>query len=140
MNSPARQSQSDPDLVPEESLPHSLRSRLDLHPISLLFSLRPQSFASTHSKYTYSMFSRFSQLARHLSRPLPKYAHSSAASLASTAVQPVSSMTSSATFHANKSKTIHTAACLIIGDEVLGGKVIESFFCSCGPADITRFG
>jgi hypothetical protein len=32
-------------------------------------------------------------------------------------------MTSSATFHANKSKTIHTAACLIIGDEVLGGKV-----------------
>jgi hypothetical protein len=32
-------------------------------------------------------------------------------------------MTSSATFHENKSKTIHTAACLIIGDEVLGGKV-----------------
>ncbi|KAF3400574.1 Uncharacterized protein DPV78_005399 [Talaromyces pinophilus] len=71
------------------------------------------------------MFSRFSQLTRHLSRPLPNYAHTSAAALTSS-VRPLSSMTSSATFHANKSKTIHTAACLIIGDEVLGGKTVDT--------------
>ena len=56
------------------------------------------------------MFARLGQLARHLSRPLPNYTHHSAA-----AFRP-SIMTSD-------KKTIHTAACLIIGDEVLGGKV-----------------
>ncbi|KAE8555885.1 hypothetical protein EYB25_000583 [Talaromyces marneffei] len=35
-------------------------------------------------------------------------------------------MTSFATFHENKTKTIYTAACLIIGDEVLGGKTIDT--------------
>ncbi|OKL58307.1 hypothetical protein UA08_06507 [Talaromyces atroroseus] len=35
-------------------------------------------------------------------------------------------MTSSTTFFENKTKTIHTAACLIIGDEVLGGKTIDT--------------
>jgi hypothetical protein len=65
------------------------------------------------------MFSRFSQLARHISRPLPNYAHTSAAA-ASTAARGV--MTSSSTADERNSRTIHTAACLIIGDEVLGGK------------------
>lgn len=61
------------------------------------------------------MIGRFNQLARHLSRPLPNLAHTPAGLAAS--------MTSSAKFFENKTKTIHTAACLIIGDEVLGGKV-----------------
>jgi hypothetical protein len=56
------------------------------------------------------MFARFSQLARHFSRPLPNYAHQSAAAFGS------GIMTS-------ETKMLHTAACLIIGDEVLGGKV-----------------
>jgi hypothetical protein len=63
------------------------------------------------------MFSRVSQLARHLSRPLPNYAHTSAAGTFMTRI-----MTSSPADERN-TRTIHTAACLIIGDEVLGGKV-----------------
>jgi hypothetical protein len=63
------------------------------------------------------MFSRVSQLARHLSRPLPNYAHTSAAGTFTSRI-----MTSSAADERN-TRTIHTAACLIIGDEVLGGKV-----------------
>jgi len=59
-------------------------------------------------------------LARHLSRPLPNYAHTSAAA-ASSVGRGV--MTSSSTADERNSRTIHTAACLIIGDEVLGGKV-----------------
>ncbi|KAK6600012.1 molybdenum cofactor synthesis domain-containing protein [Botrytis cinerea] len=61
------------------------------------------------------MFSRFSQLARHLSRPLPNYAHNSAA--AYTFSNKV--MTSSVSADERNSRTIHTAACLIIGDENL---------------------
>jgi hypothetical protein len=63
------------------------------------------------------MFSRVSQLARHLSRPLPNYAHTSAAGTFAGRI-----MTSSTADDRN-TRTIHTAACLIIGDEVLGGKV-----------------
>jgi hypothetical protein len=63
------------------------------------------------------MFSRVSQLARHLSRPLPNYAHTSAAGTLTSRI-----MTSSAADERN-TRTMHTAACLIIGDEVLGGKV-----------------
>jgi hypothetical protein len=66
------------------------------------------------------MFSRFSQLARHLSRPQPNYAHTSAAAFASSAARV---MTSPSTADERNTRTIHTAACLIIGDEVLGGKV-----------------
>jgi hypothetical protein len=65
--------------------------------------------------FSLSMFGRFNQLARHLTRPLPN--------LAQTPAGLAASMTSSAKFFENKTKTIHTAACLIIGDEVLGGKV-----------------
>lgn len=66
------------------------------------------------------MFSRLSQLARHLSRPLPNYAHSSAA------FGRVAAMASSVSADERNTRTIRTAACLIIGDEVLGGKVCSS--------------
>ncbi|KAL3420017.1 molybdenum cofactor synthesis domain-containing protein [Phlyctema vagabunda] len=71
------------------------------------------------------MFSRISQLARHLSRPLPNYAHNSAAAASTTASR---IMTSSASVSADErfTRTIHTAACLIIGDEVLGGKTVDT--------------
>jgi len=67
------------------------------------------------------MFSRISQLARHLTRPLPNYAHHSAAALSS----PSRIMTSTTPDERN-TRTIHTAACLIIGDEVLGGKTVDT--------------
>jgi len=66
------------------------------------------------------MFSRLSQLARHLSKPLPNYAHRSAAALTS---KP--NMTSS-TQSSSNARQIHTAGCLIIGDEVLGGKTVDT--------------
>jgi len=59
------------------------------------------------------MFARLNQVARHLSRPLPNYLHRSAAASASSINMA----------EANGKRTINTAACLIIGDEVLGGKV-----------------
>lgn len=78
------------------------------------------------------MFGRVNQLVRHLSRPLPNYAHRSAAAspsqhnpswrfptMTSSPAQPPST----AKALKNSERTIHTAACLIIGDEVLGGKV-----------------
>ena len=63
-----------------------------------------------------SMFSRINQLARHFSRPLPNYLHNSAS-------RPGLSITSRAMAEARNKRMINTAACLIIGDEVLGGKV-----------------
>ena len=60
-----------------------------------------------------SMFSRLNQLARHLTRPLPNYGHHSAASISRTALP---------SFMADTKRLIHTAGCIIIGDEVLGGK------------------
>jgi hypothetical protein len=60
------------------------------------------------------MFSRLNQVIRHLSRPLPSFAHSSAASITSSIMAGTSPQ---------QKGLIHTAACLIIGDEVLGGKV-----------------
>ncbi len=73
------------------------------------------------------MFSRISQVARHLTRPLPNYAHASASSLRQASPGRTGSiiMASHATPDERNSRTIHTAACLIIGDEVLGGKVRE---------------
>ncbi|KAL5357242.1 MoaB/Mog domain-containing protein [Aspergillus floccosus] len=74
------------------------------------------------------MFSRLTQLTRHLARPsiTPVAA---ASSLSPPPLAPLSraappKMTSSAV--ENSRKTIHTAACLIIGDEVLGGKTIDT--------------
>ncbi|KAK4125470.1 Molybdopterin binding protein [Parathielavia appendiculata] len=62
------------------------------------------------------MLSRLSQVARHLSRPLPNIAYVSAASVrGSKALN--STMTTSTTASERASRKIHTAACLIIGDE-----------------------
>ncbi|OBT88667.1 hypothetical protein VE02_03207 [Pseudogymnoascus sp. 03VT05] len=55
------------------------------------------------------MFSRVSHIARHFSRSLPNYAHTSAAASAMSGT-----------------RMIRTAACLIIGDEVLGGKTVDT--------------
>ncbi|GES64836.1 molybdopterin binding domain protein [Aspergillus terreus] len=73
------------------------------------------------------MFSRLTQLTRHLARP--SISPIAAASSLSPPLSPSSraappKMTSSAV--ENSRKTIHTAACLIIGDEVLGGKTIDT--------------
>lgn len=68
------------------------------------------------------MFGRLNQLARHLSRPLPNFAHQSAA--ASRATFGPAIMSTSAEERSNR--MIHTAGCIIIGDEVLGGKVGEA--------------
>ncbi|WPH04556.1 Hypothetical protein R9X50_00744800 [Acrodontium crateriforme] len=65
------------------------------------------------------MFSRVNQFARHLSRPLPNYLHSAAPRNGFAAT--------SRAMAAEKSKRmINTAACLIIGDEVLGGKTVDT--------------
>ena len=79
------------------------------------------------------MFSRLSQVARHLSRPLPNLAHSSSAAAANPAAARRTGVTSSsimttgtASADDRGARKIHTAACLIIGDEVLGGKVWTS--------------
>lgn len=88
-------------------------------------STSPLFFLSIHLIYSSFqrpfMFSRLSQLTRHLSRPLPNYAHSSAASSAKNFKGGI--MTSIISADERATRTIHTAACLIIGDEVLGGKV-----------------
>ena len=73
------------------------------------------------SFHTCSMFARLSQLNRHLSRPLPNYAHSSA--VASRPFFTGSIMTSTSSAEERSKRMIHTAGCIIIGDEVLGGKV-----------------
>lgn len=64
------------------------------------------------------MFSRINQVARHFSRPLPNYLHNSAT------FRGGQSITSRVMASENGNvRMINTAACLIIGDEVLGGKV-----------------
>lgn len=65
------------------------------------------------------MFSRLSQIARHLSKPQPNFGHISAAASRSSGL--ASRIMASA--EERNTRTIHTAACLVIGDEVLGGKV-----------------
>jgi hypothetical protein len=71
------------------------------------------------------MFSRINQVARHLSRPLPNYLHRSAAAATTRLTSNPAIMAD-----ANNKRTINTAACLIIGDEVLGGKVSPIIFFS----------
>lgn len=61
------------------------------------------------------MFNRVSLLARHLNRPLPNYAHRSAASASR-----IIGMTP------QQKSLIHTAGAIIIGDEVLGGKTVDT--------------
>ncbi|KAK6852727.1 MoaB/Mog domain-containing protein [Apiospora arundinis] len=71
------------------------------------------------------MFSRLSQVARHLSRPQPNLGHTSAAA-ASRSSGLASRIMATATAEERNTRTIHTAACLIIGDEVLGGKTVDT--------------
>lgn len=66
------------------------------------------------------MFARLNQVARHLSRPLPNYLHQSAAAPLRSTSFGINALKMA---DANGKRTINTAACLIIGDEVLGGKV-----------------
>ncbi|EME40413.1 hypothetical protein DOTSEDRAFT_157105 [Dothistroma septosporum NZE10] len=73
------------------------------------------------------MFSRINQLTRHLARPLPNYLHSSAAATAPrTSILTSSPSRFTMAAASNSKKTIHTAGCLIIGDEVLGGKTVDT--------------
>lgn len=65
------------------------------------------------------MFSRLSQLARHLIRPLPTDTYRSAACNRRSG----SLSRTGAPLMTTDKKLIHTAGCIIIGDEVLGGKV-----------------
>ncbi|KAI0408968.1 molybdopterin binding domain-containing protein [Xylaria palmicola] len=75
------------------------------------------------------MNSRLSQLARHFYRPRPSFGHISTAagsrsridSAASSIMAPAPTPTG-----VRAASTIHTAACLIIGDEVLGGKTVDT--------------
>ncbi|KAJ5893624.1 hypothetical protein N7495_005315 [Penicillium taxi] len=66
------------------------------------------------------MLSRLNQLTRHFSP------FSSPHSLASALSTPFLASRSTPAMTSAKSKTIHTAACLIIGDEVLGGKTVDT--------------
>lgn len=68
------------------------------------------------------MYARLNQLARHFSRPLPNYLHNAAPRFTP------SSLTARAMASERSKRMINTAACLIIGDEVLGGKVQPPHF------------
>jgi hypothetical protein len=69
------------------------------------------------------MFARLSQVSRHLSRSrLPATIPSRLLEFPSQRAQ-LGVMTSSLSVEERSMRKIHTAACLIIGDEVLGGKV-----------------
>ncbi|KAI0158607.1 molybdenum cofactor synthesis domain-containing protein [Pestalotiopsis sp. NC0098] len=69
------------------------------------------------------MISRIAQVARHLSRPRPNFVHNSAFSASAGGLLSSRIMASP---DERQSRTIHTAACLIIGDEVLGGKTVDT--------------
>ena len=69
------------------------------------------------------MFGRVNQLIRHLSRPLQNYGPTSVAVGSSPVPWKRYLVTSSMNALENSKRIIRTAACLIIGDEVLGGKV-----------------
>ena len=66
------------------------------------------------------MLARLNLAARHLSRALPNPA------VASPARRPSIASSAAANSMTGQTSLIHTAACLIIGDEVLGGKVCGS--------------
>ncbi|KAL9636321.1 MAG: hypothetical protein Q9164_002889 [Protoblastenia rupestris] len=67
------------------------------------------------------MFSRLSQLGRHLSRPVSNHAHTSASAFA-----PPLRPSTMASAEERSKRMIHTAGCIIIGDEVLGGKTVDT--------------
>jgi hypothetical protein len=70
------------------------------------------------------MFPQVSQLVRHLFRPLPNYAHSPSTVGSARFTSRV--MISSIAADERNKRTLYTASCLIIGDEVLGGKASDS--------------
>ncbi|KAI1608163.1 MoaB/Mog domain-containing protein [Exophiala viscosa] len=72
------------------------------------------------------MYSRLSQLARHLSRPLPNYAHRSAAAVNASVSSIMTSSLNGEARATSQKRMIHTAGCIIIGDEVLGGKTVDT--------------
>ncbi|KAI1267088.1 molybdopterin binding domain-containing protein [Xylariaceae sp. FL1019] len=71
------------------------------------------------------MISRLSQLSRHLSKTTPNISHFAVAPTARSGLSGVASRIMASPDERNK-RTIHTAACLIIGDEVLGGKTVDT--------------
>ena len=91
-------------------------------------SARALTYSSTSRYARYSMFSRISQVARHLARPRSNFGHTSAAYRPSLSATSSSSIMAHESLSANdrNKKTIHTAGCLIIGDEVLGGKTVDT--------------
>ena len=105
-------------------------------PLELSISCSRQITRSTQPPLEPPMFGRLNQLVRHLSRPLPNYVHLSAANPRVGLVNGVTSSTTSPAMAAEGGHgkgLIHTAACLIIGDEVLGGKVNNCGLCVGGP-------
>lgn len=74
------------------------------------------------------MFSRISQLSRHLSSPTSNFSQSAAPTITKSAPVLTAMSFPLPKFYENKNKKIQTAACLVIGDEVLGGKVYLFFF------------
>ncbi len=75
------------------------------------------------------MFGRLTQISRHLTRPLPNYAHTSAA----VSGQLLRSNIMTSGVEDRTKRMIHTAGCIIIGDEVLGGKVCQCEDCQVYP-------
>lgn len=72
------------------------------------------------------MFSRLSQIARHFSSPAgtaPSLSAASGRRVSLSGYRVGGGIMASSAAEKNLARTIHTAACLIIGDEVLGGKV-----------------
>lgn len=64
------------------------------------------------------MLSRLAQLSNQIPRPFSNSAFAFVATL-----RPALSITMTSSADGRTHRMIHTAACLIIGDEVLGGKV-----------------
>ncbi|KAI0815870.1 molybdopterin binding domain-containing protein [Xylaria sp. FL0064] len=73
------------------------------------------------------MTPRLSQLARHFTRPRPNIGYIPTTTTSRSSVNYTASrIMASALADGSNSRTIHTAACLIIGDEVLGGKTVDT--------------